>query len=64
MFPHDGSTYEALLAAADHLMYRDKAARRGLLTMGNAPGPDFLPTTMYDGSGTSGGVDPLAQTLA
>ena len=29
VFPHDGTTYEELLADADHLMYRDKAARRG-----------------------------------
>ena len=29
VFPHDGTTYEALLAEADHRMYRDKAARRG-----------------------------------
>jgi len=31
VFPHDGGTYEALLAEADHRMYRDKAARRGQL---------------------------------
>src|SRR5215471_6169984 len=31
VFPHDGTTYEALLAEADHRMYRDKAARRGQL---------------------------------
>src|SRR5262249_40664060 len=29
VFPHDGTTYETLLAEADHRMYRDKAARRG-----------------------------------
>jgi diguanylate cyclase (GGDEF)-like protein/putative nucleotidyltransferase with HDIG domain len=29
VFPHDGATEEALLAAADQRMYRDKAARRG-----------------------------------
>ena len=28
VFPHDGATYEALLADADQRMYRDKAARR------------------------------------
>ena len=28
VFPHDGTTYEELLADADHLMYRDKASRR------------------------------------
>jgi diguanylate cyclase (GGDEF)-like protein/putative nucleotidyltransferase with HDIG domain len=31
VFPHDGTTYEALLAEADHRMYRDKSARRGQL---------------------------------
>jgi diguanylate cyclase (GGDEF)-like protein len=29
VFPHDGETYETLLAEADQRMYRDKAARRG-----------------------------------
>ena len=29
VFPHDGTTYETLLADADHGMYRDKASRRG-----------------------------------
>src|SRR5712691_6381361 len=28
VFPHDGTSYEALLADADQRMYRDKAARR------------------------------------
>jgi diguanylate cyclase (GGDEF)-like protein/putative nucleotidyltransferase with HDIG domain len=31
VFPHDGQTYEALLAEADHRMYRDKSTRRGEL---------------------------------
>ncbi len=42
VFPHDGATYETLLADADHRMYRDKAVRRdrvGLLaTLGSADG--------------------------
>jgi len=29
VFPDNGRTYEALLAAADHRMYRDKSERRG-----------------------------------
>jgi diguanylate cyclase (GGDEF)-like protein len=33
VFPYDGTTYEALLADADHRMYRDKAARRGHLVL-------------------------------
>jgi diguanylate cyclase (GGDEF)-like protein/putative nucleotidyltransferase with HDIG domain len=43
VFPHDGTTYEALLADADHRMYRDKAARRGELTVPVtvAPEPEF-----------------------
>jgi len=28
VFPHDGDCYEALLAAADSRMYRDKSERR------------------------------------
>ena len=28
VFPHDGATYEALLAVADNRMYQDKAARK------------------------------------
>jgi GGDEF domain-containing protein len=28
VFPHDGECYEALLAAADSRMYRDKSERR------------------------------------
>jgi diguanylate cyclase (GGDEF)-like protein len=28
VFPHDGTTYEALLTQADHRMYREKASRR------------------------------------
>jgi diguanylate cyclase (GGDEF)-like protein len=36
VFPQDGKTYEELLAGADHLMYRDKAARRGS-PLGGAP---------------------------
>jgi predicted signal transduction protein with EAL and GGDEF domain len=28
VFPHDGDTYEALLAQADNRMYQDKGARK------------------------------------
>jgi diguanylate cyclase (GGDEF)-like protein/putative nucleotidyltransferase with HDIG domain len=43
VFPQDGMTYEALLADADHRMYRNKAARRGELTVLRtvAPEPEF-----------------------
>jgi diguanylate cyclase (GGDEF)-like protein len=39
VFPHDGESYEALLAAADSRMYRDKSERRAarsMLPIGNA----------------------------
>ena len=48
VFPHDGTSYETLLAEADHLMYRDKAARRAGLRSGgerarsNPVAPDLL----------------------
>ncbi|MGB7218050.1 MAG: diguanylate cyclase [Vicinamibacterales bacterium] len=40
VFPEDGTTYEALLADADHQMYRDKAARRGQTTAPRAARQD------------------------
>ncbi len=36
VFPEDGDTYERLLARADRRMYRDKAQRKGKLTLGLA----------------------------
>ena len=43
VFPHDGTTYETLLADADHRMYRDKANRRGHIHVPGGPGAaDFL----------------------
>jgi diguanylate cyclase (GGDEF)-like protein/putative nucleotidyltransferase with HDIG domain len=43
VFPHDGMTYEALLAEADARMYRDKAVRRGDLPLANRTTPaEFL----------------------
>jgi len=41
VFPHDGSSYETLLAEADHRMYRDKAVRRGQMPSRRAVGPEF-----------------------
>ena len=38
VFPYDGRTYEALLAEADHAMYRDKAARRRRVAVGHSAG--------------------------
>jgi diguanylate cyclase (GGDEF)-like protein len=49
VFPHDGLSYEALLADADHRMYRDKVARRGQLAMPPTQGPaDFVTAEAYD----------------
>jgi diguanylate cyclase (GGDEF)-like protein len=49
VFPHDGLSYEELLADADHRMYRDKAARRGQLAMPRTQGPaDFVTLDAYD----------------
>jgi len=45
VFPHDGGTYETLLAEADQRMYRDKAARRGdLPIMLDANGAEYVDT--------------------
>jgi diguanylate cyclase (GGDEF)-like protein len=41
VFPHDGTTYEMLLAEADHRMYRDKAARRGVVPSTPSAGNEF-----------------------
>jgi diguanylate cyclase (GGDEF)-like protein len=49
VFPHDGATYEALLAEADHRMYRDKAVRRGRFTVPRAtPPPEFVAADVYE----------------
>ena len=50
VFPHDGATYETLLADADHRMYRDKAARRGRVALPQTPGSaDFIATDVFEG---------------
>jgi diguanylate cyclase (GGDEF)-like protein/putative nucleotidyltransferase with HDIG domain len=44
-FPHDGTSYEALLAIADSRMYRDKAQRKRAAlsrSLGSAPAPSGL----------------------
>ena len=50
VFPHDGATYEAMLAAADHLMYRDKASRRGhgSLTDRSTTAAEFAAPGLFD----------------
>jgi diguanylate cyclase (GGDEF)-like protein/putative nucleotidyltransferase with HDIG domain len=47
IFPHDGTSYESLLAEADHRMYRDKAARRAANSEPR-PWPEFLLTSVYE----------------
>jgi len=43
VYPSDGTTYETLLAEADHRMYRDKASRRGRLAVSRTSRPaDFV----------------------
>jgi diguanylate cyclase (GGDEF)-like protein len=65
VFPHDGSTYEELLADADHLMYRDKAVRRGPATIStHAPQGEFISTDLFDAGVPVGPIVPLPQTLA
>jgi diguanylate cyclase (GGDEF)-like protein/putative nucleotidyltransferase with HDIG domain len=51
VFPHDGGNYEALLADADQRMYRDKAARHGMLMLSHA---------RTDGIAGSDDLEPLA----
>ncbi len=49
VFPHDGTSYEELLADADHRMYRDKAARRGHVTpLAHQAPAEFMPTEVFE----------------
>jgi diguanylate cyclase (GGDEF)-like protein/putative nucleotidyltransferase with HDIG domain len=65
VFPHDGATYEELLADADHLMYRDKAKRRGHGTIAaTAPAAEFISTDLFDTAISSRPIVPIPQTLA
>src|SRR5437763_352114 len=51
VFPHDGLSYEALLADADHRMYRDKSARRGHVALPRAVGgPEFVVDESFEQS--------------
>jgi diguanylate cyclase (GGDEF)-like protein/putative nucleotidyltransferase with HDIG domain len=58
VFPHDGTTYETLLAEADHRMYRDKATRRGELQRQPAAGNEFA-AAPYDATAAEA-ASPLA----
>ena len=65
VFPHDGSTYEELLADADHLMYRDKAARRAHGPLASTPGRgEFIAPELFDAEVPATPAAPLPQTLA
>ena len=65
VFPHDGATYEALLADADQRMYRDKAARRGTLNAQTpGPRPELVDTEIFDQGDPDHPTLPLPQTLA
>ena len=53
VYPHDGANYEALLADADHRMYRDKSMRRRGRSRQVAPEPvinfaQLPPTPVFD----------------
>jgi diguanylate cyclase (GGDEF)-like protein/putative nucleotidyltransferase with HDIG domain len=48
VFPDDGTTYEQLLASADHLMYRDKAARRDRTPVTKSAGSAFIAPDLID----------------
>ena len=43
IFPHDGNTYETLLATADSRMYRDKAKRKSVAEKTDADGGSSSP---------------------
>ena len=65
VFPHDGATYEALLADADQRMYRDKAARRGHLSVRSTGQPrEFSDTEIFEQTTPAHPTLPLPQTLA
>jgi diguanylate cyclase (GGDEF)-like protein len=64
VFPHDGTTYETLLADADHRMYRDKAMRRGRLAIADRH-TDPVDTHEVDATATDADSPPLLrQTVA
>jgi diguanylate cyclase (GGDEF)-like protein/putative nucleotidyltransferase with HDIG domain len=59
VFPYDGKTYEALLADADHRMYRDKASRRQVHVPQTPGHTEFITADVFDSQ-----HPPLPQTLA
>jgi len=64
VFPHDGTTYEMLLADADHRMYRDKAERRGELNLqAGAPG-EFAEDSHDAAQKAAARATPIRHTIA
>jgi diguanylate cyclase (GGDEF)-like protein len=61
VFPHDGTTYEALLADADQKMYRDKAARRGA---GPLPTASDFTASSYEERGMPVPTVPLPNSIS
>ena len=60
VFPHDGTTYETLLADADQRMYKEKARRRLALTTGpELRASDFLSADSPAEGRRSGGSSPF-----
>jgi diguanylate cyclase (GGDEF)-like protein len=49
VFPHDGESYEALLATADSRMYRDKARRKREASGQSVDEPHAAPSALSDG---------------
>src|SRR5262249_24773362 len=65
VFPHDGATYEALLAEADQRMYRDKASRRGRpRSSEHQPPAEFIPTDVVEATKTVEGSGPQRLEVA
>jgi predicted signal transduction protein with EAL and GGDEF domain len=60
VFPHDGTTYEALLSDADQRMYRDKAARRCALQPPHASSDSVSADLFETTTGNSTIRSPLA----
>ena len=55
VFPHDGASYEALIADADRRMYRDKANRRKRQSTAAATAGDFPVAPISDAAPTRTG---------
>jgi diguanylate cyclase (GGDEF)-like protein len=65
IYPHDGSTYEELLADADQRMYRDKAARRGHLSVHpETPAEEFVAVDLFERPTADRPAAPLPRQIA